>query len=316
MQGMLQILAFNYKSINGQLWDWATQSIRTPANTFEVRSTNFMFIKLAEVLNFAKLFFKCHNTDLFFGVPLRKESFVSDPEQIYWDKKAIFFDVMTAEISINPVITEFTAYFLDSTGWYVFDHDFAVPTNWGHQRGCEFFNRILTSQSCDLIVPEFANGSAQQGQVTCSFDYKSKGSYGLSESYVGMDTCVAFKKSMDYYQDNLDCTDMKRLIQMDTFTLLLQEYYGPNSRCFMSKYKHVNMKLVDNNYVTLPSCQRFECVKVQNRYQLKILLDNQAVTCPYYGGTVSLGLGRPGSHRLGRHDRLPSFLRLLQDCGG
>jgi len=288
-------MVFNWKSIDDPHFvSWSGTSPNLIAKSLiyatSPLSSNYRYIITSGVFTFAKRFFSCED---FLGMPLKKDT-LTTPVYLYWDRKYAFFDILAADHSVNPIITKFTGYLLQDSGWYVVDIDLLPETNWGFRRGCGLFTRLVTSTSCDITTVEY---SGQINKQLCSVDYKSKGSLALPDAYMAMDNCPTFKKVSAYYQTNLDCTEMNRTLQMDTMGLLVQEYFGPDSRCFLSKYKNINMKLSSSNSdsLDLPTCQKFQCSRNGTQYSLRILFDNQWIQCPYEGGSVSLGIDLEGS---------------------
>lgn len=290
-QGLLQIMAFNYNSINGNMWDWGSNAQRSSSLTYSkqvVDGINYLFIVLPSVYDFGKNHFKCYDS-LYQGMPLKPDS-SSTPTQIYWDRKYAFFDIMSPDISINPVLTMPTLLLLADSGWYEVNLDYASPTNWGRFHGCGTFNKSLNISTCGLSVSEFAGPINKQ---VCSRDYKTKGFYDISYDSDFFDLCPVFRRKSAYFSDHFDCTDMNRTLKTQGMSLILQEAYGPNSRCFITTYSNVNLKLSESvASLAVPSCQKFKCAKSAGKYQLRIFLDNTWVDCPYYGGNVTLSLGK------------------------
>jgi Leishmanolysin len=284
-------MAFNFGSIDGKMWNWGSNAARSSASTYSkqvINGYNYLFITLPNVYVYAKNYFKCHDAGSYTGMPLTSDQNAT-PVQVWWDRKYAFFDIMAVDISINPVVTMFTMIMLSDSGWYEVDLDYATPTTWGQGYGCSIFNKSLDNTNCGLTVDEFAGPINKQ---ICSRDYKSKGSFDASTGTDRMDLCPVFRRKSAFVSDSLDCTNMNRSIVMDTMTLILQEYYGPDSRCFISVYSNSNLKLNENaTNLEIPSCQKFQCTKSNGRYALRIIFDNQWIDCPYYGGTVSLRLG-------------------------
>lgn len=283
-------MAFNFQSINGYLWNWVTNAKRTAAQTFDQVSTGYYSIILPDTLQAFQSFVACKSSFVA-GLSLRYEP--STPVQIYWDKRYFFYDLMTADQSVNAVLTMPTANFLTETGWYQVDEKYVFHINWGYHRGCDFLNRSVSSLDCNLQSPEFLNPVNSQA---CSADYLSKGSYALPDPILQVANCPIFKKVSSYFVDYVDCTDMNRKIEMDTMTLMLQEYFGPDSRCFNGKYKFVNMKLSNTDIYELPVCQKFQCYKENGEDKLRIIFDNQVVYCPKFGGNVTLSKGSSGCY--------------------
>ncbi len=278
-------MAFNFQSIDGNLWDWDNNNKRAASDTYDQLNAGYYSIILPETLSAFQSFVACKSATLA-GLPLRYEA--TTPVQIYWDKRYFFYDLMTADQSVNPVITLPTLKFLYETGWYEVDENNAFHVNWGYHRGCDFLRRSVSDVDCSLQSPEFLVAVNTQG---CSADYLSKGSYVLPDPLLQVANCPLFKKTTPYF-NHVDCTDMNRNIEMDTMTLMLQEYFGPDSRCFAGKYKFINMKLNNTDIYELPVCQRFRCTMENGGYKLRIIFDNQIVDCPVSGGNVTLSRGK------------------------
>lgn len=304
MQGLLQIMAFNYASIDGMYWEWNLGAVRSPVSTYSkqvINGNSYVFIILPSVLAYTKNYFKCHDSS-FSGMPLTV--YATTPKLVWWDRKYAFFDIMSPVISINPVVTMFTMLMLSDSGWYEINFDYASPSTWGQGHGCSIFNKSLDNTNCGLTVDEFSGPINKQ---ICSRDFKSKGSFDAAVASDYIDLCPVFKKKSAFFSDSLDCTNMHRTIQTDTMNLILQEYYGPDSRCFMAYYSNSNLKLSENaTNLEIPSCQKYQCTKEKGRYSLRLIFDNQFVTCPYYGGNVTLSLGNLISPRPKRKHIVPS----------
>lgn len=292
-------------------YDWTSFGPLSPAQTFVMYNSQ-LYIKTPNLLNYSRWFFRCSHSR-FRGIPIYQPTTQNTGQQLYWNKKIVFNDIMTYDFGTNPVITAFTGQFLIDSGWYDIDFSLLPFTNWGYRVGCDMVTQDPSLSGCTMNTSQFLG---PVGKQTCSSDYRTKGSIQTADSYLGYDTCPIFKRVSTFYTANLDCTVQNRsYISVDSASLLVQEYYGPDSRCFVSSYKQVNVQLSANSTVTLPTCQRFQCATVNSKYQLTIYFDNQAIVCPYYGGVVTLGLGSSRStyFRFGRKHHVSFHLRLLQD---
>lgn len=290
LHATLQVMLFNYASFSNY-WDWPNNAAYPLANVV-VTSSGQDYIILPSVLAFGKEFFRCYSTG-FRGVAVKYDS---TKTYAYWDRKFIFFDILTVDHSINPVVTTFTIKMLNACGWYDALPEFGVHTNWGYQTGCDLVGTVPSALGCTLTTSEYSFALKQE---TCSMDYKSKGSVFSADTYFQMDGCPVFKKTSVYTNKSLDCTNMNRTLVSDTLSILTQEYFGPDSRCFVAKYKHINVQLQSADLVLLPVCQKFRCVASNGTMRLFVYLDNQAIECPQgadtAGASVNLGIDLQGT---------------------
>lgn len=83
-------MAFNHDHINGNLWDKANSATLDSSSTSKTVST-IKALTLTKLVKFSKLFFGCDKDHV-----LLERELTGD--QIYWEKRNMFFDV------INPLI--------------------------------------------------------------------------------------------------------------------------------------------------------------------------------------------------------------------
>lgn len=220
-------MAFNLDHINGNLWNNKTKSLIPAGKTYKTDSTIKM-IKLPKTLKFARMFFSCDLT----GVYLEREI---EGDQIYWEKRNSFYDIMAANYDQNPVITGFTQNYLEDTGWYVLTEGYNRPTNWGFRRSCD----IIGTTSEDFCLDGLREYRDTLDKKICTMDFLSKGVIEVSSSRDFMENC----KIARVLQENQTCVSNLRRSDDDSKSLYKQEYFGPDSRCFMGSYHHINVGL-------------------------------------------------------------------------
>lgn len=144
------------------------------------------------------------------------------------------------------------------------------------------------ASTCDISrIPEY---TVTEDTEYCTADFKSKGTAKTPSATSFMD-CKQVEKTITGSTASLDCTDMNRQLSLSDEKNTPQEYFGPDSRCFMSSYKSATSSESPAAQLK-PRCHRFKCEYSETGVlRLKVLLNNQAVQCPFEGGDVLLAQG-------------------------
>ena len=127
---------------------------------------------------------------------------------------------MTATLSAESVISEFTLALLESTGWYTANYNMTEPFNWGRGQGCQFLDGPCINTNG---IPNFEEFCDADEKIACSFTARGIGYCGIG---VALDP---FADSCPYYTflPAFDCENPGNQIA----SLLLGEVYGESSRC-------------------------------------------------------------------------------------
>lgn len=91
LRGVLQVMAFNYDSLNGK---FVSAGAWIPAaSTFDVVG-GILYVKTPKVMAFARSHFGCQSS-AFVGVPLNEtQAWATTSRQLHWNKRYAFFDVL------------------------------------------------------------------------------------------------------------------------------------------------------------------------------------------------------------------------------
>ena len=127
---------------------------------------------------------------------------------------------MTASISVNQKVSNFTLALLEGTGWYKPNYSLAMPLMWGHKRGCQFVEDLcLDTRTQKANFAEFCDNLEQ---LTCSLDRRYKAWCSINAGYGFADNCpypwVGLTRSDCYHAKN--------------DSALYDEVVGLDSRCF------------------------------------------------------------------------------------
>lgn len=209
------------------------------------------------------------------------------------------------DISTNPKITGFTAAFLEDSGWYTVDPLRVAFTDYGYQRGCV----MVTPGPTTCMVTRIPEYTLTVDEEYCTADFKSKGTAKDPLGTSFMD-CKTIEKTLAGVTASVDCTDMNRQLAITDEKSTPQEYFGPDSRCFLSSYRSITSSETVPALLR-PRCNRFRCdLSPLGALRLTLLFNNQAVACPFEGGEVDL-LGD-----LKGKVRCPHTLRFCREVGG
>ena len=145
---------------------------------------------------------------------------------------------MIASNKKGAYLSRFTLALLESSGWYVVDYNYAEPTTWGKEKGCEFLN----IDNCNS--DEFC----QDASFSCDYDATGIGKCGL-DIYTG--AC----KTVKYYTNTI-CIDENFELKNLNAKLNALERGGSNSKCFDSDFRQEGVtatKLNNRCYISVCS---------------------------------------------------------------
>lgn len=140
----------------------------------------------------------------------------------------------------NPIITKFTTIYLEETGWYTIDPEYNRETGWGYRRSCD----IIGTNSDDFCLATLPEYKEPLEKKICTFDWLGKGLVEISISRDFMENCKLVR--VQHSNESNICVSNLRSNQRDLGNVYKQEYFGPDSRCFMGSYHHTNIGLSDN----------------------------------------------------------------------
>ena len=113
---------------------------------------------------------------------------------------------MTADGTSNPVFSVLTMAFLEDTGWYEVDYEYAERFLWGWEEGCDFLYDDCYDSDGEANFPQFCVPPDDINDVD----------FGCSEDYIATGYCYTINGaidaevwdyhnglvSSDYYADN------------------------------------------------------------------------------------------------------------------
>lgn len=243
--GIFNLLASLKPSIN--LVQSFTQT--TSSGTFQ----NQTGVISQNVIAVGKNHFGCSNLT---RIPTENEGGAGSARS-HWEKAYLGNELMTAQMTGKPILSNFTLALLQDSGLYDVDYSKAERLQWGYQKGCKFYDF-----SCNSSFPEYCTSAqSKEEEIFCSEDYTSK------------TLCL---KSTFSDQCNIN-EHVSGLICNKNFTIsntTLHEVPGKNSRCFQTTYA---------GFVSAPGCYMSSCVNGQ----VHIQVNNQKLICTSKGNKVS-----------------------------
>ena len=218
--------------------------------------SNIVKVITPGIISLGKQHYNCPSFD---GIPLENNGGDGSANS-HWEKLYVGNELMTSQITGNPVLSLFTLTLMQDSGWYNMDLSKAENLDWGKGQGCSFFN-----YQCDTAYPEFCpapNSSDSGTTFSCSKNYKAK---LVCTKGTFTDSCYT-----EEFQTGQICNN-----NLTLSTTYLSEVAGKNSRCF---------SVVNGNSV-LPACFESNCVG--GAVQIKVGSVTQ--TCPSTNAKLTFG---------------------------
>ena len=186
---MTHILGFNRTILNGTV-DFVNKTItRISSNPGIQRETINCKNQNCNLMKFAKKYFNCPNITYLELEESDNNGKCSD--YIHWDTRILLGDYMTKNFYIqDQVISEFTLYLLEETGFYKINKYTGGLMRFGKNANCSFFNMDCNVQKSEysdaqltrrnsLFPNEFCSS---RSKTTCSSGRLSR---GLCENIIG-----------------------------------------------------------------------------------------------------------------------------------
>jgi len=175
------------------------------------------------------------------------------------EKRYFMWEVMTSGTYFGRRVSEFSLAFLEATGWYVPDYDFAEPFYWGQGQGCGFINNKCSSSQFSEFCSS-GRGCSQVGRSggSCHSDNLSDG-------------CKYILPSEDNDCDNPNGDNYARLPDLQVFGR------GAGSKCFEGTLN--NRK--SGSQTTF--CFKYTCSGSGSGTQLQVQVGRNTITCEREG---------------------------------
>lgn len=165
-------------------------------------------IILKPVVDYAKDYYNCKTLS---GMPLENK----EGAKTQWEKAVAANDIMGSAGYTNPVLSKLTLAFMQGTGWFKPNMDFAENFTWGKKAGCDLF-----SGDCKKM-----KYTCKEKTNICSPDFTTS---GKCQKDAEAESCPLFhegKKGDCRASENLDKTS----------SVAKSLAYGPGSRCVVGK---------------------------------------------------------------------------------
>ena len=275
------------------------------------------FIKTPKLLEFAKKYFNCNSLT---GVELENQE--KNLKNSHWEARILLGEYMTSSpYTPEQVISEFTLYLLEDSGWYKANFYTGGLMKFGKNMGCDFLEKdcLVDGQFTEktYFENEFCNfyddggfskcSSGRQSRAYCSFDLNSDikvsnyyrlGNFGGKEN---VDYCPINDNRLEEEQKNYyigNCKNGNGLYGSyinykdighpnQEFPEIFGEKYGENSFCaLINLIPKIDEKNEYSKYAnTIHSmCYPMYCSKKK----LTIKIYDKYVVCPVTGGKVQV----------------------------
>jgi len=181
------------------------------------------------------------------------------------EKRFFMWEVMTSGTYYGRRVSEFSLAFLEATGWYAPNYDFAEPFYWGQGQGCGFINGKCTSSQ----FSEFCSASRGCSQVgrsggTCHSDNLDDG-------------CKYILPSENLDCENSNADNYARLPDLQVFGR------GAGSKCFEGTLNNRN----SGSLTTF--CFRYTCSGSGSGTKLQVQVGKNTIECAREGSVSVKG---------------------------
>lgn len=165
---------------------------------------------------------------------------------------------MTANLSAESVISEFTLALLESTGWYKPNYNMTEPFNWGRGEGCQFVDGPCVNRQGVSNFEEFCD---PVDNIACTFTARGIGYCGVG---VAIDP---FADNCPYYTflPPFDCENPGNQIA----SLLVGEFYGESSRCYTATLAQSADEVIKGAYCFPTNVCKFMLFDVIKEYSAR-----------------------------------------------
>jgi len=179
----------------------------------------------------------------------------------HFERKIFLYEVMCSGGIFGRRVSQFSLSFLEGSGWYVPDYNYAEPFYFGQGQGCYFIS--ATSGTASRFPDEYCTGGKGCANVgiaggNCQSDVKTDGL-----KYINPDE--------NYHCQNDDGDSYARLPDLQVFGR------DANSKCFEGTLNTKN----SNSPTTF--CFRYSCSGSGSNTQLTLQVGNMNVVCENAG---------------------------------
>jgi len=175
------------------------------------------------------------------------------------ERKFFLYDVMCSGGIFGRRVSEFTLTFMEGSGWYVPNYDYAEPFFFGQGQGCDFIN----------------GGSASRHDEYCSGNDRGCSNTGISGGRCVSDAKTDGLKYIDPMEElhceNPNGDDYARLPDLQVFGR------GAGSKCFTGS---LNTKRSDS---PTTFCFRYSCSGSGSNTELTVQVGNKNLVCENEG---------------------------------
>lgn len=135
----MHTLGFDFNLLGSFLTDSGTYQDRDAWSWMTVRDKTTRLLRTPELRAQARKHFNCQTL---FGVELEDYD-----QSSHFEKRNHMNDLMTATVSNNIVLSNFTLAFLRDTGWYRPNWALAEPITWAKDSGCGFHEQKCSASN-------------------------------------------------------------------------------------------------------------------------------------------------------------------------
>lgn len=207
-----------------------------------VRNIETNVIVLEEVVEVAKEHFGCDSLE---GVELENQGDLSSRGS-HWERRILGNEIMTASITVNPVLSGFTLSLLEATGWYHINFTEAEEVfTYGLNTGCSFIEEkcFKNDENGNLkpINSDYFCNPSSSFLYACSADYIFMARCGYTETTQSIDEEMNYFEGRFYGSDTFadNCIYMNPYSNGDCrldeneFENYKGLKWSPSSRCLM-----------------------------------------------------------------------------------
>ena len=188
----------------------------------------------------------------------------SETSTSHFEKKLFFYELMSSGDLSSRRISEFSLAFLEGTGWYIPNYNYAEPYHFGEGQGCNFIDDQCNPFSTQFPLEFCANnnrGCAPQGTAG-----------GRCQAESNSDNCKFYVPDENYDCENPDAADNARLAELQAFGK------EAGSKCFTGTLNTRQSRGGSTSF-----CFKYSCVNNGATTELQVKVGSNTYTCKEQG---------------------------------
>ena len=220
-----------------------------------------------KLIEFAKTQLNCPSVT---GVPL-EDNGGEESLGAHFERTWVGNELMSAQESVQIVISGYTAALIEDSGWYQLSSGFTEPLAWGSGKGCEFVSpSFINSQCSSSVFPEYCSPSASDA-IICTSDYQSI--TGCEQNMFSNSCVIALPSEIGY------CS---REFSTEYVISSRVEKKGVGARCVP-----VQLTLLNGSVISAGGCFHVSC----SEGSLAVIVAGIIYTCSTEGQNIETSSG-------------------------